>query len=585
MLVCVTVAVVATVLLFIVNTPLAISASCATLIFGMVAYLLRGVGMRRTYKFLVLGGILLGNVFLAVYTHFQRFIPFWDYAGYYIETLRSATLMREDLPGFFAALYDTMLQSDYTKLPTLFTAPILEMLGGSFTAYIFTIYNLFIVPFYCVFSCLVYKINKKFVWLIFLFTPFLNPALRGYLDAAGLIYISVWLAVVYRQDFQKIELRQDILLGLLSVLLVFTRRWYLFFLVAAFAALLLSGLIRKIYDKEYKIKMLLYNILICGGTTLIIVLLFFRPYLVRLFGNRMSDAYSAYMFGDFWWNVKYFISYYGVLPFLFFALGLFGLCRERMRQFTCFLILQLVIMFFLFTRIQTIGYHHQYLFAANLFLLAAVGISSLPYGRQGVLAAWCLVLCVSFLYIYIPGMPGDTLHLLSTKRFVPKTADTAGIISLRDKINEKTEAENATVYILSSSEALNDDILKNTMLPTREDGIYGLLGTAHVDKRDGFPNHFLVAKYIVVADPVQVHLGEENQQVVAFLAREILDGTYTQNLTKIETVQITKDIKAHIYRRDSGYSVAFLDRLRTHFETIYPEHPFLYAIDYIWSQN
>ena len=78
---CFAIAAVAIALLYIIETPLAVSATCAALIYGMVAYLMRGVKMQRKYKIIVLCGILLGNLFLLIYTYFQNFIPFWDYAG------------------------------------------------------------------------------------------------------------------------------------------------------------------------------------------------------------------------------------------------------------------------------------------------------------------------------------------------------------------------------------------------------------------------------------------------------------------------------------------------------------------------
>ncbi len=570
-----------------VMPPLGVSFALLNLIFLTIFYLMKGAKLSSKNRKIILWGIGIANALLFIYMHFQSFIPFWDYAGYYIETLRAGELMEANIPDFFAHLYQSMLNSDYTLLPTVYIAPLLRLLGGSYGVYIFLIFNCFIVPFFVVFGILISEINSKCVPLIFLFTPFISPVLRGYLDGAGLIYIAIWMYLIYNKTFRKPAVLKDVLLGILSVFLIFTRRWYLFFMVGTFLALLLAGAVRRIYDKEYDLKAVAKNLLISGGTTFAIVVVFFFPYLKRLFQNNMAEAYSAYMFGDFWWNVRYFIRYYGFLPMAFCALGLFGLRRRRYRQFTIFLLFQIPIMFFLFTRIQTVSYHHQYLFAPGIFLLMIIGISSLPKFKKTALIAYTTTLALAFAYIYIP-TPTDFLrNVFSSVRFAPKTMETEGIIKLRDRVNAlaQTEAENGYVYILASSETLNDDMLKNSLLPQTEEGVPTLLGTNHVDKRDGIPNHLLVSKYIVVADPVQVHLGAENQQVIDFFAREILDGTYTPNLERIESIQITDKVTAHIYRRNSGYTEEFLNRVQAHFNALYPELEELFSVDFIYSQN
>ncbi len=564
---------------------LAVSLAALGLIFLAVWFLLRKVKPDGGCKKHILRGILFGNALLVVYCLFQNFIPFWDYAGYYKETLRCGALLAESIPAFFGELYRSMLESDYTLLPTLFIAPLHRLLGGSFTLYIFLIYNIFLVPFFILFSLLIQEISPRCVPLIFLFMPFIGPALRGYLDGAGLLYTAVWLYLIYKGTFRRLAVKEDIVLGLLSVLLIFTRRWYLFFLVGTMASLVLACAFFRLFNKKAPLWMLVKNLLICGGTVLLVVAIFFFPYLRRLFGNNMADAYSAYMFGDFWWNIKYFIRYYGFLPCLFYALGLLGLRRKRYRQFTLFLLFQVPVMFFLFTRIQTVSYHHQYLFAPEIFLLGAIGIAALPKWNRAVFAAYTTALAVAFVYSIVP-TPGDTLrNVFSSVRFAPKTMETEGVLRLRDRLNTLTEAEGGHAYVLASSETLNDDMLKNSMLPEKENAMHAMLGTNHVDKRDGIPNHLFVSKFVVVTEPVQVHLGAGNQQVVDFFVREILDGTYTPNLERIESIPITDTVTAHIYRRNSGYSEEFLQRVQQHFDALYPEHTALFAVDFIWSQN
>jgi len=137
---------------------------------------------------------------------------------------------------------------------------------------------------------------------------------------------------------------------------------------------------------------------------------------------------------------------------------------------------------------------------------------------------------------------------------------------------------------LASSESLNDDILKCSLLPRSKNAVNNMLGTSHVDKRDGFPNNLLVAKYIVVTDPVQVHLGVEDQRVIEYFTNEILSGQ-AQNLKRIESFEIKEGLTAHIYERMGGFSVEFLDKAKNYFLAEYPNTTSLHNVDYIYSQN
>ena len=412
--------------------------------------------------------------------------------------------------------------------------------------------------------------------------------MRGYVDSVGLVFSAVILYTFYRDDFERIDYKRNFLLAFLCLVFIFTRRWYLFFVVSAFFAAGAAGLLRLLWERDYKIKNLFLNLVITGGTLLLTVAVFFFPYLARVVTNNFSDIYSAYQFGDFWWNIKYFIAYYGVTVFAPAAVGaVLGIINKKTRPFTVFMTIQGITMFLMFTRVQTISYHHQYLFAPIIFLLIIIGISSLRgkirHLAGGVATA---IICVSFIYSYTP-LFGETLENFgfTAKRFEPKTANAENISVLRDRLNTLTDENGGHVYILASSEILNDDILKNSLLPDEGNAVKNLFGTAHVDKRDGFPNSLLVSKYIAVATPLQVHLGEENQRVIEFFVRHMQSGELTKNLQKIDTVKITDTVSVDIYERRGGYSLEFLNTAKEYFSLVYPDYPALSDIDFVYSQN
>lgn len=568
------------------DLPLAVMLLASVAVYLMSVYLLKDAKIDKSTWIMLAAGVLISNALILVYNKFQNFIPYWDYAGYYLESLHGREDMYTNLGGFLNNVYVSMLESDYTKLPAFFVSPLLAKFDGSYGTYILLNYNLFVVPFFIALAALVSKIDKRYMVLIFLFPPFLNPLLRGYIDAVGLLYVAVLLYVVYRDDFESINVKRNIVLALFNVVFIFTRRWFLFFIVALFAAKAIEGVIRRIYNKEYKLKNLILNLFITGIIMLGIMLIFFMPYMKRLFTNGFSDTYSAYNFGNLWWNIKYFIKYYGVIVFALCLFGgVLGLVNSKLRSFTLFLILQSLFMFILFTRIQTISYHHQYLFATNMLLFVIIGLASLTrFSKPAGIGVMC-VFVIYMVYSYMP-LPGFLENVgFTAKRFEPKVYASERAVVLKDRLNQLTEGTEDYVYILASSELLNDDMLKNSELPQNYNAINNFFGTAHVDKRDGFPNPLLVAKYIVVADPVQVHLGVENQRIIEYFVNTISEGSLTPNLTKIESIDMGGGVTAHIYRRDSGYTDEFLNATKEYFATVYPDYPNLNNIDMIWSRN
>ncbi len=128
------------------------------------------------------------------------------------------------------------------------------------------------------------------------------------------------------------------------------------------------------------------------------------------------------------------------------------------------------------------------------------------------------------------------------------------------------------IYVLSSSFIMNDDILHNLYLP--QPPKYNMSGVKHVDKRDGFPDYFFDATYVLVADPIQTHL-DDGQEVISYLSAKILNGD-AHNLNLIKTYPIDDNVTLKLYHKDSPYSSDFLADTKSYFQQKYPEHPFLY---------
>jgi len=111
----------------------------------------------------------------------------------------------------------------------------------------------------------------------------------------------------------------------------------------------------------------------------------------------------------------------------------------------------------------------------------------------------------------------------------PRREDAYEMVELIRRLDE-FGAEGKKVGVLASSFVLNQSALVNAEdslnLPRVSDVDRDeyLVNLAAVDQRDGFWDSIYTCDILAVADPIQLHLGEENQQVVWAPAHCLLEG-------------------------------------------------------------
>ena len=103
------------------------------------------------------------------------------------------------------------------------------------------------------------------------------------------------------------------------------------------------------------------------------------------------------------------------------------------------------------------------------------------------------------------------------------------VVELLRYMDQQFGAQGETVGLLSSSFTLNLSMVRyaedSLSLPRVSDVDRGyLIDLAAVDQRDGFSPQLYDCDILAVADPIQLHLGEENQQVVWAPAYCLLNG-------------------------------------------------------------
>lgn len=378
-------------LLFTVTAPhLGVSFAAANIVFFLIWSSLGKEKAGGRFWGQMLFGIILCNAVIVLYMGFGHGAPA-EFCRDYEETLRAGLLMKTGMPAFLNEFLKNIRTEENAFFSVIFIAPVLTLFGGSFPVYILLLFNLFLVPFLMVMGLILYRMNPKSVPLVFLFAPFVKPVLRGSLDTAAFLYMAIWIFPVFKQTFRKKATKKAVLLGIVSFLLVLTKRWYLSFVLGAMLSTLFSLCVRRLFDKNYKVSERFINLGISAGVflslTVIILPASVSDMWMSLAGQSMDRIRQ---------NMKMVYAYAGVLPVLCSLLGILGLWRRHFRQFTMFLLFCFVIPLFLVPLITAV--EGACLFAPMLFLLAVIGAFSLPkwknFGHILLYVAFCIdILC------------------------------------------------------------------------------------------------------------------------------------------------------------------------------------------------
>ena len=527
---------------------------------------------------------LAANLVTALYCARSATVYYWDNAIYW----NSSTLLAQqplDLAQVRLVL-ESVITQEYNYLLAWPISLVMRVLGAGRYVYLFSLVNLYLLP--ALWGlCVLGRRLRGGGGLLFLFTPvLLYAALLGYVDVAA-AGAAIWAVVLYA-DAGRPPVARGVLAGALLVLTFLLRR-YFFFFAATFGIGALAAL--AVRRTEWKAFLSLF------GSAALCSLYFAQHFLVeQVLNARYSDLYSAYDQGRLA-DLTNFARYFGVVM-LAAALcaGVFLLLRRPERRYgAVHCLVQLAACFLLFTRVQTHGMQHLLLYVPSLCWLLAEGTAELSPAkpkqegkrtrsaqrkgwkalRPAVLCAWVLALCTT-VSAYLPGLDPSPLPFFT---YTPAArSDLGQLIALRLYMDGLSAQEPKTAAIAASSFTLNtslyNSILRSANIPEAPGPKTEILYMADVDKRDGFSWNVLTADYLVVGDPVQTHLGEENQQVVAYLAHAVLEGTGVG--TAYEPLEISfplqKDTTARIYRRTRPVRPEEYQEISDYLTGLYPDY-------------
>lgn len=511
------------------------------------------------------------NAVTALYAFTSRTVYVWDNAGYWTvaRTLSEQWLGRSQM---FEVLKSTITM-DYNYLLAWPISLVMRLFGGSRTVFLFAIANLYTLP--GLWGLCVLAKGKKGGGLILagLFPMLVYIGLVGYVDVAACA-LAIWAVAVYTSDAPAVS--RGVCSGALLVGTFLLRR-YFFFFAASFGVAALA--VKLLFDRRHWADFLSL-FFTCG-----VCAVYFTPnfLLEKVLGTDYGDLYSSYDLG-LRSDALLFCRYFGLAVLVaLLVCGIVALVRGQRRPEAAFSLIQLGVCFAAFTAVQSHGQQHLLLYLPCLALLAAATALELR--------PWCAVLAaVVFGGCFLPrSQPASIGEIKSfapapTIAFYgPARSDIDALLALGDYVDGLSAEGEKTAVVLASSFTLNSETLTNLRpslgLPEPDHKtVIRYQGT--VDKRDGFNWNTLTADYLIVGDPIQTHLGEENQRVFTLFAQDVLsgEGPGSAYVPLPETFELAEGVTVRVYERTRNLTGEEYRTISRRLQNLYPDYADLYWV-------
>lgn len=549
------------------------------------------------------------SAFVVWYVGREHFIYFWDFVHY---QLNYQELARTLATGPVAAARDvvtSMRWDDYSDLPIAPLTPLTLVFGDGRLAYVLSIALLYALPTIVLITALARELKgsvteaappaaSALTWIVpgavvALCPQLWVPVLRGFPDVIGTATLTLAMLLYLRRPAASRRLTNALALGALLGLTVLLRRWYAYSIIGFFAGAGLRELLllrpvwrdgRRHVTRE-ALRSVAY-LALAGVTAVVLVFALAWPTAVRMLTTDYHDIYSAYrtpqtvlqQFGTL-------IGYFGLVWLAAVVVALIVVARRGRRDVALFLGVNMVVTYATFRRTQDFGMQHYYpLLVPALTLIGIALIHALARVRAtrsrvlltaGVLAA----AAANFLIVLDPAagrhVPGGPAFFASERGYPLRRSDLPEIASLLHRVDSLVGSSSDSVYVLASGLRFNDAILRNapaTLGSGVARGAERVLGTDHIDKRDGFPGSFFRAQYVIVTDPVAYHRAPEGQQVIGLLANQLLDdrgvGRAFHRLPG--SIRLASGREVYIYEKDSHIQAADVEALATSLGDAHP---------------
>ena len=335
-------------------------------------------------------------------------------------------------------------------------------------------------------------------------------------------------------DFKKLEFERLFLILVSTFMLLISRRWYIYFILAYYFCYFLLIVFRNIHS--IFLKNIFKNIILY----FCIVVFIFSITLFPLFKNIINSNfdYSYYMGNGFFGE---FVSQYGHLGLSLFFIVIvgitYGIIKKKFRVYTILFLIEFLIIIFMFTRMQNMGLHHCLLLVPNYIFFFFL-FTCFAFDKKILLFLFNFLFLINFVIgIVSPYNKLFTDVLLH----VPNDPEFNYIKSVGIWLKDNTEDEK--IYMIFHNNRFNPDKFRNVFLPDLDLHERISYGSAVIGVHK-FPIELFESKYIVTVNPF-----------------ENISIEWKYNKTFCELVELGKFKLVYSITTESGYTISVYERV------------------------
>jgi hypothetical protein len=551
--------------------------------------------------------LIAANLFTVYFLGKEKYIYTWDEAHFWSRYIQ---LNREFKEGLLRGLISTLgsiQYLEYNQLSSFFLMPFSMLFGTERLPYILSLVNIYVL-FSAISFILLYRRfagtmfgNTPPYWGVviafftFFFFPFLwIPILYGYIGIGGFFIMSLILFYYFKYPFHIQKYRTLVVIGILLSILVLFRRWYSFWAISFFIALIINESIFLLAERQLdrdRVTVLARKISFLILTTGFVFLMIAAPRVIKILTTDYSYLLAYATPDSVLIPFKKFVRQFGIFYISLSLAGFFiSFYYKETRKFASFLIIHLITIFLTFAKVQNFLFHHYYLLQPTILLFIALLISTILSKIKSralqisVCGVYILVSTIIFSTVFFPGassFANIAKELFPRVRCYPYVRkDLDEIRKILYTLNTLLTNPEDRVYVLSSSLLLNSDVLYFAELSIEGTPKIGehIFRSSDVDLKDGFPSKLFKAKYVVIADPIQYDLGERKQRVIGIPAEAILKKQDMGKSYRKLPYEFTLEggVKVYIYERIGDYNQADVEFLSNALRKYYPDKPFVY---------
>lgn len=466
----------------------------------------------------------LTGMFLIFFLGMEDTIKQYDATVYWIKAINVSDRMYADMLNGLRDIRQTF-SAEYGNFPVLLFAPFIHYFGKNNIAFCSLVYIIYGIPAISLLVLYTIRVIKKcglenkcediLVYMSFLCPALLFPILSGYVDMIGIVWIGILLNLSLDWEYGRITVTKDIAMALVSVALLFSRRWYAFYIVGFYFSFAAEEAVIQISEKKMKpqkMKNLMMNLTFIAVLSCFLIFILNKEVFHVFLNSSYAQAYSAYKLRSTYMDFIAGFKNLGGIFFAFAVIGMIRLCtKKKLLKYVLKIVIPSVTACILFGTIQSMGPHHMYLLIIPLIILEGIGICTvfgMVKNTKLIYALLTLAIVTNFFLSFCPVFTSINTNLTSNIRKYPNKMPNAAVIKEASNYLSKLEG---TVYICGEGNDVSSELFNRCLLPDVEAALSNMLPSSIVDMRDGFPSQAFLADYIVVRNPYETEFTEVQQ--------------------------------------------------------------------------